>query len=103
MKKFGLAVKAAIAATAIMTYAIGPASAEYSFGDLTREARTNVCSFHAENPPKYLVGHYAFATNEDGSSCGWSYGLTTEKYAVPAALNICQLGSKTPCEIQYSK
>lgn len=103
MKISKLILKTVIAASAVTTLAIAPAQAEYQFGDVSRGIRAAVCEARAAHQPEWLPGHYAFASNSDNSRCGWAYGLTTNKYAIAAALEICELASKTECEIVYSK
>ena len=103
MKISNLILKTVIAAGVVATFAIAPAQADYQFGDVSRGIRAAICQARAAHPPIWMVGHYAFAANSDGSRCGWAYGLTTNKYAIAAALEICELASTTECEIVYSK
>lgn len=103
MKISNLILKAVIGAGVVATLAIAPAQADYQIGDVSRGIRSAVCDIRAAHQPVWLPGHYAFASNSDNSRCGWAYGLTTDKYAIAAALEICELASTTECEIVYSK
>lgn len=103
MKISNLILKTVIATGVVATLSIAPAQADYQIGDVSRSIRAAVCEARAAHQPMWMIGHYAFASNSDNSRCGWAYGLTTNKYAIAAALEICELASNTECEIVYSK